>query len=273
MSSISWYINGALAVCHGVISPQAASGGITFDHDRAYAVVLTRTDEETSDTPEQFVYLTNARAPGIFRLIKAARQEPRPGEQVGVRVYRSHAQSSNRWAPQCGVRYDGLYSVTGWSIGPHPPRGEVTPPVRVHFSRFSGQESIVRALKRPLKEQKDDYKAYIRTRKAQLEARAQQHVPSSLATSRAISDRYETESIETLDVERSETSRVNASLLPVLHAPGLVAPRLEGTIDVDFDMHVVEEKNTSGPRSSEAKHDEAKKGLEGNPRKEIVHLT
>lgn len=72
------------------------------DSKGAYAVLLTGSDEVSSNAPDSFVYRARDADKGRFRLTAATIDSRHP-----VRVLRSHALQSF-WSPRAGVRYDGL---------------------------------------------------------------------------------------------------------------------------------------------------------------------
>jgi len=141
-------------------------------------------------TPTEFTYRCYKPHPGRFRLTAADARSRYP-----IRVLRSH-NLTNLWAPKVGVRYEGLFRVTGWSIRAKPlkfnelkkERGEKDAKGKVklgelsfeiHFERDdpSDMEEVMR---HPLGAESDDYLEYRRLRRIH---RDDQHelVPEAMA--------------------------------------------------------------------------------------------
>ncbi|KAF2138130.1 uncharacterized protein K452DRAFT_321479 [Aplosporella prunicola CBS 121167] len=107
-----WWINGMFAFHAGIIDLKSTDGGIVADKYCAYALVLKDTDEVYSETPDKFQYRCRPGDRGRYRMTSADFKSRYP-----IRVLRSHNLAS-LWAPRSGIRYEGLYKVTGWTVRP-----------------------------------------------------------------------------------------------------------------------------------------------------------
>ncbi|KAH4913535.1 hypothetical protein HBH70_115680 [Parastagonospora nodorum] len=105
-----WWISTLFAHHAGIIGLEAVEGGTTFDKYGAYALVLKDTGEVEASRGETFTYRTSQHDKGRFRLTAAT-----PRSRDPIRVLRSHSMNSV-WGPKAGVRYEGLFSIRGWSI-------------------------------------------------------------------------------------------------------------------------------------------------------------
>ena len=101
-SSYRWWINQSFAFHDGIINNIGHDGGIVYDDNGAYALVLNGSDEFDSDDPNSFKYHTRPSDKGKYRLTAADVQSRHP-----IRVLRMHTLHS-MWAPKVGIRYDGL---------------------------------------------------------------------------------------------------------------------------------------------------------------------
>ncbi|KAF2849166.1 hypothetical protein T440DRAFT_138764 [Plenodomus tracheiphilus IPT5] len=106
----AWWINTLFALHAGIIGLEACEGGTTYDKNGAYALVLKGTGEVDAESEEKFTYRVPQDDKGKFRLTAAT-----PKSRDPIRVLRSHSINSI-WGPRAGIRYEGLYSVKGWSI-------------------------------------------------------------------------------------------------------------------------------------------------------------
>src|ERR1700753_3499630 len=91
----------------GIIDSESVNGGICYNKDGAYAIVLRSSDEIYSETPDKFTYKCRPNDPGMFRLTSKCHERDRSA----VRVMRTQGLYSI-WAPKAGVRYDGLLEVS-----------------------------------------------------------------------------------------------------------------------------------------------------------------
>jgi hypothetical protein len=98
----AWWINGLFAFKDGVINSACTNGGIVHTRSGAYALVMKGDDETNAPHPSKFTYRCRFADGGRFRLTSADFRARYP-----VRVLRDHRLSSI-WAPQTGIRYDGL---------------------------------------------------------------------------------------------------------------------------------------------------------------------
>ncbi|KAH9872409.1 hypothetical protein IAQ61_005244 [Plenodomus lingam] len=161
----SWWINPLFAHHAGIIGREACDGGTTFDKNGAYALVLKDTGEVDAECDDKFTYRVPQDDKGKFRLTAAT-----PKSRDPIRVLRSHSINSI-WGPKAGIRYEGLYSVKGWSI--HQAKtadtangqwkeGDILYDVK--FER-SCPVALSEVIRRPTATEVDDYLEYKRLRK------------------------------------------------------------------------------------------------------------
>lgn len=86
----------------GIIDLRCANGGICYNSQGAYAVVIRGDDEARANSPKSFTYRCRPQDRGRFRLTSADHRS-----RHVIRVLRSHGMTSS-WAPRVGLRYDGL---------------------------------------------------------------------------------------------------------------------------------------------------------------------
>lgn len=155
----SWWISPLFAHRAGIIDSSNSEGGIVCGADAAYAVVLTGSDEVYAPDGETIQYRARDNDAGRYRLTAAS-----PSSRHPVRILRSHRLNSV-WRPRAGVRYDGLYKITGWSLKTHFTREQrmVTEYI-VHFQRLPHQKGFEQVLERPWAEELEDYLEYKRIR-------------------------------------------------------------------------------------------------------------
>ncbi|CAN9097444.1 unnamed protein product [Alternaria alternata] len=160
-----WWINPLFAHHAGIIGLEACNGGTTYDKHGAYALLLKDTGEIEAASEQRFTYRVPQTDKGKFRLTSAT-----PKSRDPVRVLRSHSINSV-WGPKAGVRYEGLYSVKGWSIkqakssdlaGEQWKEGDIL--FDVKFERTDSVPMDV-VTKRPTATEVDDYAEYKRLRK------------------------------------------------------------------------------------------------------------
>lgn len=134
------------------------ASGIVNDNHGAYAILMSGDDEIISSTPEVFTYRSHTKDKGRYRLTSATRESKHP-----VRIVRSHSLRSP-WSPRAGIRYDGLYKITGWSIHQDKPKQTVV--YHISFERLKSEPDIAAVLERPTAEEVEDYREYKRMRHA-----------------------------------------------------------------------------------------------------------
>ncbi|UPX16714.1 uncharacterized protein EKO05_0007102 [Ascochyta rabiei] len=105
-----WWINPLFAHHAGIIGLESVAGGTTYDKNSAYALVLKDTGEMDATSENAFSYRCPINDKGKFRLTAAT-----PTARDPIRVLRSHSINSI-WGPKAGIRYEGLFSVKGWSV-------------------------------------------------------------------------------------------------------------------------------------------------------------
>ncbi|KAF2816147.1 uncharacterized protein BDZ99DRAFT_542388 [Mytilinidion resinicola] len=162
-----WWLNSLFAFRAGIINLETTEGGICFDSQGAYAILLRDSDEVDGSSPSAFIYRCRTNNPGRFRLTSADYKSRYP-----VRVLRSHNLTS-LWAPRAGVRYDGLHKISGWTIRAATATeaaksafalGELL--FDVKFERVEeGQKSMQEALKYPSAADIDDYAEFKQLRR------------------------------------------------------------------------------------------------------------
>lgn len=161
----AWWINSLFAHHAGIIGLESVEGGITYDKYGAYAVVLKDTGEVEASSMERFTYRCSLNDKGKYRLTSAT-----PRSRDPVRVLRSHSINSV-WGPKAGIRYEGLYTVKGWSIkaakstdvtGGEWKEGDIVFEIRFERSDAVSVEEVTR---RPTAAEVDDYSEYKRLRK------------------------------------------------------------------------------------------------------------
>jgi hypothetical protein len=101
-ASCRWWINGMFAFRDGIIDEKCTDGGICWNENGAYAIVMKESDEIGDDAPLNFTYKCSEHDRGKYRLTSTDFRSRYP-----VRVLRSHTLCS-LWAPRVGLRYDGL---------------------------------------------------------------------------------------------------------------------------------------------------------------------
>jgi len=170
-----WWINPLFAHHAGIIGLEACDGGTTYDKHGAYALLLKDTGEIEASSEERFTYRVPQNDKGKFRLTSAT-----PKSRDPVRVLRSHSINSV-WGPKAGVRYEGLYSVRGWSIkqakssnlaGGQWKEGDI-----LFYVLFERTDSVPMAVvtKRPTATEVDDYAEYKRLRKVNRDGKRKSH--------------------------------------------------------------------------------------------------
>ena len=174
----------------GIISSVCLDGGVCFNKTGAYAIIL-KGEEETIKTPSSpgFVYKPDRLDRGRYRLTSGDFYSRSP-----IRVLRSHTLHSP-WAPNAGLRYDGLYRVTGWScVSSKSPDagGHSDKKLRVEYHiQFEREDEVPfhECLRHPCAEELDDYEAYRQVCKSRREPAVREestHTPSHLVpTSKA----------------------------------------------------------------------------------------
>ncbi|KAI4701900.1 hypothetical protein J4E89_010419 [Alternaria sp. Ai002NY15] len=171
----TWWINPLFAHHAGIIGLEACDGGTTYDKHGAYALLLKDTGEIEASSEERFTYRVPQNDKGKFRLTSAT-----PKSRDPVRVLRSHSINSV-WGPKAGVRYEGLYSVRGWSIkqakssnlaGGQWKEGDIL--FDVLFERTDSVPMAV-VTKRPTATEVDDYAEYKRLRKVNRDGKRKSH--------------------------------------------------------------------------------------------------
>ncbi|KAK8190137.1 uncharacterized protein BKA78DRAFT_353593 [Phyllosticta capitalensis] len=183
-----WWINGMFAFHAGIIDLQSTGGGICADKNGAYAVVMTGSDEIYGETPEKFKYRCRPGDPGRFRITSVVDSRSRST----IRVLRSHTLTS-LWSPSCGIRYDGIHRVTGWTIRPGDPTANDGHNLiwEISFERDmtqdEGQDSFEQTLKHPTAEEADDYMEYKRMRRA-LRDQLQTELSQAMTPSQPVPD-------------------------------------------------------------------------------------
>jgi hypothetical protein len=141
----------------GIIASSSSNGGVTTCLEQSYALLLVGDDELDCTDPKHFTYRSRAGDSRRYRLCAGTLDSRKP-----VRVLRSHTLRSF-FAPRAGVRYDGMYKVSGWRIA----RDAKTNAVDYYISldRLPSQPPMGPVLEHPLAAELDDYREYKRIRK------------------------------------------------------------------------------------------------------------
>ncbi|KAH8731625.1 hypothetical protein GQ44DRAFT_755702 [Phaeosphaeriaceae sp. PMI808] len=175
---ICWWIDTLFAHHAGIIGLEAVDGGTTFNREGAYALVLEGKGEVEVSSAGSFTYLVPHGDKGKFRLTAATLKSRNP-----IRVLRAHKFSSIR-GPKVGVRFEGLFTVKGWSIrlaGRNDTfvgdwkEGDTM--FEVKFEREDDGISLDKITKRPTITEIDEYVEYKRLRK--LHSKDRHKVPGS----------------------------------------------------------------------------------------------
>ncbi|KAL8773377.1 MAG: hypothetical protein Q9209_001771 [Squamulea sp. 1 TL-2023] len=151
----SWWLNSAAACRDGIIDNLHYR--ITADNHVAHAIVMTQGQETNVLKDDRSLYTPYSNDPGAVKLMATIGGEQRRT----VRVLRSWRLQSNL-APSAGLRYDGLYRVTGYSVKLIPGiEGEQDMwRYTFHLKREPDQESMEKVLAIPMPEQLDDWDDY-----------------------------------------------------------------------------------------------------------------
>lgn len=153
----SWWINTMFAFHDGIIAHSKNDSRVTNCYEKAYALLLTDSDELDCTDPAHFTYRSTPGDARRYRLCAGT-----PASRQPVRVLRSHTLRSF-WSPRAGVRYDGLYKVSGWRITQDPTTKKVV--YHISFDRLPSEPPMGPILNRPSAEELDDYREYKRIRK------------------------------------------------------------------------------------------------------------
>ncbi|CAD0095890.1 unnamed protein product [Aureobasidium vineae] len=131
--------------------------GVTNCYSQAYALLLADGDEVDCTDPAHFTYRSTPGDSRRYRLCAGTLASRRP-----IRVLRSHTLRSF-FAPRAGIRYDGLYKVSGWRIIQDPKTKAVH--YYISFDRLPSEPPLGPILEHPNAEELDDYREYKRIRK------------------------------------------------------------------------------------------------------------
>jgi hypothetical protein len=141
----------------GIIADSLSKGGVTTCHTQAYALLLANSDELDCSDPAHFTYRSTRGDSRRYLLCAGTLASRRP-----IRVLRSYTLRSF-FAPRAGVRYDGLYKVTGWKITQDPKTKAIH--YDISFDRLPSEPPIGPVLEHPNMAELDDYHEYKRIRK------------------------------------------------------------------------------------------------------------
>jgi hypothetical protein len=153
----SWWINTMFAFHDGIIANTSSNSGVTTCYTQAYALLLADGDELDCSDPAHFTYRSTRGDSRRYLLCAGTLASRRP-----IRVLRSHTLRSF-FAPRAGVRYDGLYKVSGWRITQDPKTKAIH--YDISFDRLPSEPPIGPVLEHPTMEELDDYREYKRIRK------------------------------------------------------------------------------------------------------------
>ncbi|EME47406.1 hypothetical protein DOTSEDRAFT_31847 [Dothistroma septosporum NZE10] len=152
-----WWISPMFAYRAGIIDSGNPAGGIVADGGGAYAIVLTDSDEVAGSDSNHFRYRARDGDPGRYRLTAATPESRQP-----IRILRSHTLHSFL-KPRAGIRYDGLHTVTGWTVKQDAKTSQTV--VTVSFMRLSSEVNMDAVLCRPWSDEVEDYTEYKRLRR------------------------------------------------------------------------------------------------------------
>ncbi|MCJ1434142.1 hypothetical protein MMC27_003508 [Xylographa pallens] len=151
-----WWIKPAAAYRDRVI--HGSTNGITADVDGAYAIFMTANEEVETNDENVFRYWASQKDLGCLQLMKNVHSREM------VRVLRSWRLYS-RLAPKAGVRYDGLYRVSGYGVKLMVNiLGEDEWQYSFVLERYHDQAGLDRALCHPTADEMDDWRDYKQTR-------------------------------------------------------------------------------------------------------------
>ncbi|KAI4846804.1 hypothetical protein E4T44_04863 [Aureobasidium sp. EXF-8845] len=152
-----WWTDTTFAYRDGIIASTSSDGGVTACLQQAYAILLVDGDELDCTDPEHFTYRIRPGDIRGYRLCAGTLASRKP-----VRILRSHTLRSF-FAPHAGVRYDGIYRISGWRVF----RDTKTNAVEYYISldRVPSQPPMGSVLNHPLAAELDDYREYKRIRK------------------------------------------------------------------------------------------------------------
>ncbi|KAG9952593.1 hypothetical protein KCU85_g1956, partial [Aureobasidium melanogenum] len=159
-----WWINTMFAYHDGIIANPSSDSGVTTCYTQAYALLLADGDELDCTDPAHFIYRSTSGDSRRYHLCAGTLASRRP-----IRVLRSHTLRSF-FAPRAGVRYDGLYKVSGWRITQDPKTKEIN--YYISFDRLHSEPPLGPVLEHPTAEELDDYREYKRIRKELRQSRS-----------------------------------------------------------------------------------------------------
>ncbi|MCJ1387372.1 hypothetical protein MMC18_000215 [Xylographa bjoerkii] len=151
-----WWIKPAAAYRDGII--HGSTNGITADVEGAYAIFMTDNEEVEIGEENMFRYWASHKESGCLQLIKNVHSRGL------VRVLRGWRLCS-RLAPKAGLRYDGLYHVSGYGVKLTVNIvGEDEWQYSFVLKRYRDQAGLDKALCHPTADEMDDWKDYKQTR-------------------------------------------------------------------------------------------------------------
>ncbi|MCJ1397322.1 hypothetical protein MMC11_000514 [Xylographa trunciseda] len=151
-----WWIKPAAAYRDGII--HGSTNGITADVDGAYAIFMTDNEEAETSEENVFRYWASPKDPGCLQLMSNVHSREL------VRVLRSWRLDS-RLAPKAGLRYDGLYRVSGYGVKLKVNVvGEDEWQYTFVLERYRDQVGLDRAICHPTADEMDDWRDYKQTR-------------------------------------------------------------------------------------------------------------
>jgi len=143
-----WWMHPIFAFHDGIINSPDAQGGISTDEDGVYALTLTG-DDEVRCTEDSLTYRCRAGDPGCSRLLAGILPPKQP-----IRILRTHGLHSP-WSPSAGVRYEGLYKISGYSVRSEKHQDRLT--IDVTLVREPSQTPMKDVLNHPTTEEVDDF--------------------------------------------------------------------------------------------------------------------
>jgi len=143
-----WWMHPIFAFHDGIIDSPDSQGGITADPDGVYAITLTGNDE-VHCTETSLTYRCHTGDHGCHCLLRGIL----PPKQ-SIRVLRCHDLHSP-WSPSAGVRYEGLYKLSGYSVRNE--KGDNQLIITATLHREPNQMSMQEVLNHPTTEEVDDF--------------------------------------------------------------------------------------------------------------------
>lgn len=155
-----WWMHPIFAFHDGIMDDFKPQGGICADEDGVYAITLSGSDE-LSCTEDTLTYRCPVGDQGCHPLLGGILPPKQP-----IRILRTHAVHS-QWSPSAGVRYEGLYKISGYSVKSEKGRNELI--IDVKLAREPNQAPMKEVIKHPTTEEVEDYVQWKRLKRLNLQ--------------------------------------------------------------------------------------------------------